>query len=166
MAYYETVISSALAMEIPQSYIELLILFKSIIKEAVCIFKIYEYKYIFGVFSTCKYCQYKNSHWGYKVDGLVQDCSIASALALEILWSWTKPSRWFYDLMPPMKISTTTNYFHIESSPWSIPALLQNNVWNVLTMVSIFGMSYPHIIRAVLGMERAVLKNRMILQEF
>ena len=30
----------------------------------------------------------------YQIDGLVQDCSISSALALEILQFYTKPSKW------------------------------------------------------------------------
>ena len=30
----------------------------------------------------------------YHIDGLVQDCSNSIALAMELLWSCAKPSRW------------------------------------------------------------------------
>ena len=33
----------------------------------------------------------------YQVDGLEQDCCISSANALEILQSWTKPSKWGFN---------------------------------------------------------------------
>ena len=34
----------------------------------------------------------KEPHWNESCNGLVQDCSISNALAMEILQSWTKPS--------------------------------------------------------------------------
>ena len=33
------------------------------------------------------------------IDGLAQDCSNFSALALELLQSWAKPSRWSHDFL-------------------------------------------------------------------
>ena len=38
----------------------------------------------------------RNSHYKDKIDGFVQDCSISSVLAMEILQYCTKPSRWSY----------------------------------------------------------------------
>ena len=52
------------------------------------------------------WCKYKN----HDIDGLVQDCSMFSALAMEILQSCTKPSIWLrlYSLVSTLHVLLDT----------------------------------------------------------
>ena len=50
-----------------------------------------------------------NGQYDYNIDGLVQDCSISSALAMKLLQSCTKPSVW--------DILSSLFHFQILGSP-------------------------------------------------
>ena len=59
-----------------------------------------------------------HTSWWHKIDGLVQDCSISSALAMEILQFCTKPLKWLDILTLPMQ---SLEYSDKMSHPSQIP---------------------------------------------
>ena len=61
------------------------------------------------------------------IDGLVQDCSISSALAMEILQSCTKPSTYQFNKIFPISFRITSQSLRQSySSPINTAATLKN----------------------------------------
>ena len=61
------------------------------------------------------------------IDGLVQDCSISSGLAMEILQSCTEPLIWSYDFLNPFPSLGIFNYCH-SASDVTLKDMGQNNL--------------------------------------